>query len=111
VDHAFPAAVSGWAGIVNRSRRICLQVACGAHHCLVATRSGAVYSWGLNADNQLGHGKLGDNDISLSHPRHIDAVAGQHISQVTAIHTKLLASCRYVAICKVKISMCSISVA
>ena len=60
-----------------------LQVACGAHHCLVATASGAVYAWGLNADDQLGHGKLADNGSFLSHPRHIDALAGQHISQVS----------------------------
>ena len=58
------------------------QVACGAHHCLVATRSGAVYSWGLNTDNQLGHGRLAEGASFLSHPRPIDALAGQHISQV-----------------------------
>ena len=41
-----------------------------------------MYSWGLNADNQLGHGKMADNGNFLSHPRHIDALAGQHITQV-----------------------------
>ena len=62
-------------------------MACGAHHCLVATSSGAVYTWGLNADNQLGHGKLADSSNYLSHPRHIDALAGQHITQVRLITT------------------------
>ena len=61
----------------------CAQVACGAHHCLVATRSGAVYSWGLDTDSQLGHGRLVEGASFLSHPRPIDALAGQHISQVT----------------------------
>ena len=61
----------------------CAQVACGAHHCLVATKSGAVYSWGLNTDSQLGHGRLAEGASFLGHPRPIDALAGQHISQVS----------------------------
>ena len=60
----------------------CAQVACGAHHCLVATRSGAVYSWGLNTDGQLGHCRLAECASFLSHPRPIDALASEHISQV-----------------------------
>ena len=71
-----------WRLQVLKHAAQCAQVACGAHHCLVATRSGAVYSWGLNTDSQLGHGRLAEGASFLSHPRPIDALAGQHISQV-----------------------------
>jgi E3 ubiquitin-protein ligase HERC4 len=53
-------------------------IACGAHHSLFVMRDGALWSCGMGADGQLGHG----NTESLQYPRQIESV--HHINMRSA---------------------------
>ena len=57
-----------------------------------------MYSWGLNTDSLLGHGRLAEGASSLSHPRPIDALAGQHISQVSQDIIQVLVDSRWIQV-------------
>lgn len=54
------------------------QIASGDFHCCAVTRSGAVYSWGMGRDGQLGHGEKTDQPI----PTAIEAFKDREIRQV-----------------------------
>jgi alpha-tubulin suppressor-like RCC1 family protein len=38
----------------------CVHVAAGAYHCAALTLKGGLYTWGLESNGRLGHGKPGD---------------------------------------------------
>eukprot|EP00899_Mesostigma_viride_P006853 jgi/Mesvir1/16169/Mv08436-RA.1 len=52
--------------------------ACGAEHSVVASRSGAVYSWGWNKYGNLGLGDMTDRNV----PHLVDALEGVDVRKV-----------------------------
>lgn len=58
-------------------------VAAGLAHTVACTDSGDVYSWGWNADGQLGLG----NDCGRAEPELVSdaALEDEHIEQVTSV--------------------------
>ena len=66
------------------------DIACGAAHCLAVTAEGALYSWGLNAQGQLGDGTTEERARPAAVPlftgRDIGAIAygGAHSAALVA---------------------------
>lgn len=59
---------------------LCKSICCGSMHTLGITTDGAAYSWGCNANGQLGHG----DRVDLLTPGRISLLAAVAIAQVDA---------------------------
>ncbi|EKX46605.1 hypothetical protein GUITHDRAFT_48927, partial [Guillardia theta CCMP2712] len=57
----------------------CMSVSCGGAHTVVVSEDGRVFSWGLGANGQLGHGSR-DN---LTTPSVVQAMRGRDVLAVT----------------------------
>merc|ERR1712046_430590 len=56
------------------------SLSCGAHHCIAASCTGYVYTWGWNSDGQLGHG----NRDNLTLPTKVMSLEKETVSLVGA---------------------------
>ena len=60
--------------IVNQLAEKITAIATGSYHCLALTDSGALYSWGLNGNGQLGDGTLGNQAKPVKATRVVDKI-------------------------------------
>lgn len=55
------------------------QISCGAHHVVVITLRGDVFSWGRGANGRLGHGDTEDRNV----PTLVEALKDKHVRNIT----------------------------
>ncbi|XP_073494150.1 probable E3 ubiquitin-protein ligase HERC3 isoform X1 [Phyllobates terribilis] len=58
-----------------------LQISCGSQHCLALSDDGQLFTWGQNAQGQLG---LGQGITQQSSPQRVKSLEGIPLAQVTA---------------------------
>lgn len=54
------------------------QISCGAHHVVVITLRGDVFSWGRGANGRLGHGDTEDRNV----PTLVEALKDKHVRNI-----------------------------
>eukprot|EP00741_Cyanophora_paradoxa_P000678 tig00000430_g653.t1 len=64
------------------------SLACGSRCFVAASDQGEVFTWGVGAPGQLGHGKGGSSEAAeaATAPRRVEALAKVHVSSVAAGH-------------------------
>lgn len=94
--HLCIATILGSVRSIDLSRQICpfspsAQVSCGPQYFAAVTRQGGVYTWGLEAEWRLGHGRhrrtntggaAGDQAAYLKMPLRVMPLRNDHIVQV-----------------------------
>ena len=88
-DRLMPKCVNALRGVKVK------EVACGYFHTVVCTEDGEVFTFGVGACGQLGHG---EKQNSETFPALVQALKGKHITQVQCgeFHTMALTSSGYV---------------